>query len=86
MTNNIKFKDPWSYSIAMLKILVSFFTSSFFRFVIRAFASLASAIILVSSYLFFVSNQDKQRENKSESKKTKDKDPSDSQEEEKNDE
>jgi len=46
----------------MLKLLIKFFSSPFLRFVIRVFASLASAIILVSSYLFFVSNQEKQRE------------------------
>ena len=52
----------------MLKILIKFFSSPFLRFIIRIFASLASAIILVSSYLFFVSNQEKQREIKSSGK------------------
>lgn len=46
----------------MMKLLHGFFTSSAFRLLIRIIASLASAIVVVSGYLFFVNLSSRTRE------------------------
>jgi hypothetical protein len=46
----------------MPKILAAIFSLKTIKCILRVLASLASAILFVSGYLFFISNTDKERD------------------------
>ena len=58
----------------MFKLIYKFLTSPFFKILFKIIASLASAIAVISGYLFFVNMSSKHRQEDTESKEFEEED------------